>query len=350
MLASRTTIGVDIGGRTLKAAQLVRSGRQVRLYALSLLPRPEAGSDIGVADVAALREALKRQGFAGRRIAIAAPETALLRASLELPARVTGAPAGQIVRMELSRLHSIPPTAFEMAYWDLTEASGNKPVTQALAVGCRHEAANALLDLFESAGFRVTALDVRAAAVARACMPLMAPAPQVTAVADLGWHSTSVLFVCGRSLIYERSLRGDGVADLHQRLTNAFDLAPDAVRRIIDTIGPAASGSAEQSDQETLEAIRTHVRAHFDKLIEELRVPVSYVNHHFPGDGVKRLLLVGGGGTVPGLASYAADALGINVQVARPSDVVESLPALLTRAANPVMTAAVGLAMSEAAR
>ena len=90
--------------------------------------------------------------------------------------------------MELSRLHNIAPDSFEMAYWDLKAAAGSKPVTHTLAVACPHEAANALLDVFEDAGFQVAALDVRGAAAARACAPLLLPAPQITAILDLGWR------------------------------------------------------------------------------------------------------------------------------------------------------------------
>ncbi len=338
-----TVIGVDVGRRTIKAAQLSVLGDRYRVLALSQLPRPEAEQETAPADVRALQEILKRQGFRGRDIVLAAPEKPLLRGAVQLPAKVSGAPVEQIIRMELSRLHNVPPDSFEMTYWELRAVTGSKPTTQALAVGCPHAVANTLLDLFEDSGFHVVALDVRTAAAARACTPLLLPAPQITALVDLGWRSSSLLFVCGPSLIYERPLDGMFLAELVERLVEAFGIPLESACQIINTVG-LTTEAAGQTDRETLEAIGKHLRSHFDKLLEELKVPVSYVNHHFPGEGVKRLLLLGGSATVPHLAAYCQERLGLEVRTAGPSDLVESPPELLAKATNPALTVAVGLA------
>jgi type IV pilus assembly protein PilM len=347
--SSCTAIGVDIGQRTIKAAQLARSGGHYRVRALSLLPRPEAEKEISVADALALRGVLQRQGFHGRQLVLGAPEKHLLRGTLELPAKLAGAPVEQIVRMELSRLHNVAPDTFEMAYWDLRAAGGAKPMAQMLAVGCPHDAANALLDAFEGCGFRVAGLDVRSAAAARACQPLVLPAPQITGIIDLGWRSSWLLFVCGASLIYERSLDGVLLAELAERLMRAFGIPLEAACQIIEAVGPAAEEQPGRFDRETVEAIRQHLRSHCDKLIDELRVPLSYANHHFPGEGVRRLLLLGGGASVAQLASYCEERLGTEVRMVSPGALVESPPELLAKASNPALTVAVGLAQFEGA-
>jgi type IV pilus assembly protein PilM len=340
--SSRTAIGVDLGRRTIKAAQLTASGG--RLLALSLLPRPEMEKDLCREDALALKEVLRRQGFKGNRIVIAAPEKAILPAALELPAKVSGAPIEQIIRMELSRLHNIPPDSFEMAYWDLKAANGARPVTHTLAVACPHEAADALLDVFEDVGFHVAALDVRGAAAARACTPLVLAAPQVTAIVDLGWRSTSLLFVCGPSLIYERSLDAAPVADLAAKLAEVFSISLESATQVLGTIGPSAREPTGQFDRASLEAVCKHLRTHFDKLLDGLKVPLSYAKHQFPGDGVQRMLLVGGGAVVPELASYFEARLGFEVRLADPAGLIDSPPPLLAKASNPAMTVAVGLA------
>lgn len=340
--SSRSAIGVDIGRRTMKAAQLDASGG--RVHAMTQLPRPQAEEDISRDDALALREILRRQGFKGNRIVIAASEKAILPASLELPAKVSGAPIEQIIRMELSRLHNLAPDSFEMAYWDLKAATDARPMTHTLAVACPHEAADALLDVFEGAGFHVAALDVRGAAAVRACGPLTLPIPQVTAIVDLGWLSTSLLFVCGDSLVYERSLDGAPLADLAAKLTEVFSISQESASQILGTVGPSAKEPTGQFDRASLEAIGKHLRAHFDKLLDGLKVPLSYAKHQFPGDGVKRMLLIGGGAVVPDLASYFEARLGFEVRRADPAALIDSPAELLAKASNPAMTVAVGLA------
>lgn len=347
--SSQMVIGIDVGQRTVKAAQLTPSEGGYRVSALSLVPRPEPEKELSRADASAIREVLKRQGFSGRKIVAAAPEDRLVRASLELPSKVAGAPIGQIVRMEMSRLHNLAPDSFEMAYWEWRTPEGAKPMTRTLAIGCPHETANSIVDLFEAEGFEVVALDARSAAVVRACEPLLLPAPQITAIADLGWRSTSVLFVCGRSLLYERVLEGIAMVELSGKLAEAFGIPLDAAQHVADTVGVAAEQPIAGIDPETQDAVRKHVRSHFDKSLEELRAPFSYVNHQFPGEGVKRLLLIGGGATVGGLPSYMADRLRIDVRTAAPSDLVSSSANLLAKARNPAMTIAVGLSRFEGA-
>jgi type IV pilus assembly protein PilM len=343
--ASRTLIGVDIGKHTIKAAQLQAVGSRCRVYGLLLLPRPQPEKEIGVDDVVTLKKSLSRQGLSGNQLALAASEQILLRATLEVPTKVAGAPAEQIIRMELSRLHNIAPDAFELVHWALAPANNPRPVAQTLAVGCPHEAANAFLDVFEGAGFHVAALDLRSVAVARACRPLLLPAPQITAIVDLGWRSTSVLFVCGPALVYERSVPGAPLGELTTKLTELFSLAPGAAYQIIGTVGPGAEEPTGQYDAESLEVIRKHMQTHFDKVLDELRVPLSYANHQFPGEGVKRLLLIGGGAGVPGLASYFEARLGLEVKRAAPSDLMDTPRELLAKAGNPALTCAVGLAL-----
>ena len=124
--SSRTPIGVDVGSRTITAAQLaVENGSALALLSI---PRPQPEAEICSDDALALREVLGRQGFKGNRIVLAAPRKAVLPAALELPAKVGGASIDQIVRLELSRLHNLAPDSFEMAYWDLKAAGDAKPV------------------------------------------------------------------------------------------------------------------------------------------------------------------------------------------------------------------------------
>jgi type IV pilus assembly protein PilM len=340
----RTVIGVDIGRRTIKAVQLHRTAHGYRAAALALLPRPEAEADVSSADAQALRNVLRRLGFSGKRIVVAAPDAALMRATLELPAKVSGAPVDQIVRMELSRLYNAAPETFEMTHWEMKTPEGAKPMTQTLAIGCPHDAADALLDIFEDSGFDVTALDVRSAAAVRACGSLLMSSPAITAIADVGWRATSVLFVCGRSLVYERVLEGSSMSELTGRLTEAFGISSEGSTQVINTVGLSAEAGIETLDRTTLDAVRRHLRLHFDRLLEEMRVPLSYAHHQFPGDGVRRLLLIGGGATVPHLASYLADRLSIEVRAAAPSDLVECPSELLIKASNPAVTVATGLA------
>ncbi len=412
---SRTAIGIDVGSRTIKAAQLLKSGSFLSLMgrgashwtangtsqivALTMLPRKktgltEAGQQVdpvrdpvfdpeaqtrresnGLSasdstrtsnrldrqEIINIQAVLRRQGFCGNDIVLAAPEKRLLHGIFEIPPATSGQAADreemvvQIARMELSRMHSLAPDSFEMVCWPLggwepSSQDGSKSTHrggQAIAVGCPHDVANELLDLFEGAGFNVCALDLRSAAAARACMSLAVPPPALTAILDLGWSSTKLLFVYGGTVIYERHLTNKSIAHLTTKLSGMFGITEQSADQTISTVGLATNSEAGDYDQQSTETIRKILTKHFDIMLEELKTPFDYASHQYPGEGVKRLLLIGGGARIFGLSQYIQEALGIEVITAVPGDLVPNPTEsqILTKLNHPAMTVAVGLAM-----
>jgi len=341
---SRTPIGIDVGSRSIKAAQLRTSNGRHHIAALSMSPRAKPAGEIDRQEILDLRGVLRRQGFCGNKIILAAPEEKLLRGTLELPSKMSGAPVAQVARVELSRMHDAAPDSFEMICWELPAQSKSKSMTQAIAVGCPHDAANAFLDVFEECGFNVRALDVRSAAAARACMPLTVPPPTVTTILDLGWNSTKLLLVCGDKLTYDTFLTTNCMAKLIVTLGQESGIAEESAYQIVSTVGFVNDSETNEFGQEFAELIRKKLTRHFDAVLEELKAPFAYASRQYPGGQIERLLLIGGGGRISGLGQYLEAALGIEVMSVAPSDVVESSAQIMSKASNPAMTVAVGLA------
>lgn len=342
---SRTAIGVDVGSRSIKVAQLFMSGGKPQIAALSMLPRTKVAEQIDPEDILKMRRVLKRQGFYGNDVVLAAPEDGLLRGVFDVPPQVSGAPVAQIARMELSRIHNVVPDSFEMVCWDPPDPGKSKSTMQTIAVGCPHEAADAFIDLFEDSGFSVSALDIRIAAAARACTTLTVPAPALTSILDIGWESTKLLLLCGGTVIYERPFRNKCLAKLRGKLSETFGITEVAADQVISTIGFVTDSEAGELDQESVEVVRRMLRKHFDMMLEELEASFDYANYQYPGEGAKRLLLIGGGAKISGLSQHFHSTLGVEVRSVAPSDVVENSSQIFTRASHPAMTVAVGLAM-----
>ncbi len=342
---SRTAIGVDVGSRSIKVAQLFMSGGKPQIAALSMLPRTKVAEQIDPEDILTMKRVLKRQGFYGNEVVLAAPEDGLLRGVIDVPPQVSGAPVAQIARMELSRIHNVVPDSFEMVCWDPPDPGKSKSTMQTIAIGCPHEAADAFIDLFEDSGFCVSALDMRIAAAARACMTLTVPPPALTSILDIGWESTRLLLVCGSTVVYERPFRNKCLARLRAKLSETFGITEEAADQVISTIGFATDGEAGELDRESVAVIRRMLRKHFDMMLEELEGSFDYANYQHPREGMKRLLLIGGGARISGLSQYFHSTFGVEVRSVAPSDVVENSPPILTKVGHPAMTVAVGLAM-----
>jgi Tfp pilus assembly PilM family ATPase len=207
----RSPIGIDVGARAVKAVQLrAVAGHRWAVAAWACIPRaladnavngaPQAASvtaPLSAAEVRRLHDVLDRQGFRGRDVVLAVPSSRLMSASLDLPPRSSGAPVDSIARAEFARAHKLPldPPNFEFEHWELPAPARAGRTAQALAVGCTHADADAVIQPFEDDGLDVLAFDAEAWALARACAPLAAPPGRITALLDLGWNGCRLVVV-----------------------------------------------------------------------------------------------------------------------------------------------------------
>ncbi len=342
--SSLTPIGIDIGSRQVKAAQLRRSRKGWRIAALSSFPRMEAGADIGGEEIRHLCSIFRRQGFRGKDVVLAVPAEKLLTGILELPPRSSGAPLDQIARMELSRMHKVAPDSFKMLFWDVPASARPKESCQVLAVGCAHAEADKLLDAFERANLDVVVLDVHACAAVRACRPMLLPDPSITAILDIGWRSACLLIVYGGVVAYERVLREVGMANLLEAIDRTFRLNGETAEGFLATVGFDCKARGHELDQPSREEFTRVLSRHFDALAKELQAPFSYAVHQYPSNGTMRLLLIGGCAIIPGLTEHLASALEMEVAIVRPADLAECRSSILDKSSNPALTLAIGLA------
>lgn len=343
---SHTSIGIDIGSRTIKAAQLLSTDSDDTLTALAMIPRQQPGPTITKEDILHVRHVLRRQGFVGRHLVLAVPDEQLLRGHLDLPAGVTGEPATQMARMELARIHQVDPQSFEMVHWGLSGSDSEQGQTngQSVAVACPHTAAEQLLDTVEAGGLEVQALDVRTAAAARTCRRLTLAPPALTAILDLGWSSSKLMLVSGGTVVYERMLKSQ-LGALTKTLSERFQLDDLAAYQIIDNVGLSRKTEFGDLDTASLDIIQRFMTGHFRNMVEELQVPFSYAAHQYMQEGIQRLLLLGGGAAVPGLTEHLTEALHMEVCRAAPSQLVDGTAPALGNTENPALTVAIGLAL-----
>jgi len=341
--SARTPIGLDIGAKQIKAAQLTPAGDTWRVEAVSVIPRTETGP-LNADQAAQLRSVLQRQGFSGNEVVLAAGKDKLLSGILDLPARVSGAPLDQIARMELSRVHKVPADAFEMSYWQIPSA-GRSGAVQVMAVACPHDDANEMIDVLEDAGFDVKAIDAPACALARACRGLLAPGDSATVVLEIGWRSVTLAILYQDVIAFHRSLAEAGLQPLFEATRHTFHLPDEAVEHLLATVGLDRDAQAAEGGGDPLEELAKNVARHFDGLIQELRRSVSYFTSCNSSVELSHLLLAGGGAGIPGLSRHFASEAQLQVQIFTPADVVQCNPPILAKAGNPALATAMGLAL-----
>lgn len=340
--SGRTPIGVDLGKRYVKAAQLGRTRSGWRVDAAVSLPRGMPDGGVSRSEIRQLRGVLDRQGFAGKSVVLAVPTEELLTGIMDVPPRGSGAPVDQIARMELARIHKCRPEALEVACWDLPAPSHGKEVARVMAAGCTHASADAIVDCFEDEGLNVRALDIHACAVVRACAPVLAGG--IICLLDMGWAAARVVLLYRDAVVYERTLGETGIRPLFEAMSKKLALSAETIDSILGEVGIQSDADGEKTGWESFRAVRGMISAHLASMLEEVRLSFSYATGQYRDAALERLILVGGGAAIPGVREYISSALEMDVRTVAPADVADCPEALREQCSDPALTASVGLA------
>ncbi len=330
-------IGLDIGSSCIKVCQLRGGGPGTPEITAALAAPRRAGESI--ADIAArLPELLARHGFKGRDLVLAVPPDAQLISMLQVPPANSGAPLEAIVRSELARAHKRGVESIEFSWWELPQGERATEGSAVIAAGCGHEQSVPLIEAFERAGFQVTALDLPAAALGRACGPLLAPAPCINAIVDLGWSRPSLVLLRGSRIVYLRDLPDLALLRVHAKLKERLRFSDDEATVLLAAL---AQGERPALDPDLWLRLDVLLAEHAAAVTRELEISMRYALHRYTGGHRSRVLIVGGGAHLPNLAGDLRTSLGCEVLAPRLADLARvgiatppSLPpGLLTMAA-----------------
>ena len=317
--ARPSPIGLDLGGHSIKAVQVSDTDRR----SLSL-PRRSTAGPLTADDVRRATDVLDRRGFVGREVVVAVPPAALLTAVLDLPARAAGVPVDQIAAAEFARVHRADVAAVTMSTWDLPPSARSGRGTHALAVGAKSADLDAHLDLVESAGLNVVAVQDPHSAAVRGCLAAdAAVADGMSAVLDLGWSAASLAVSLGGTVVYTRRL---GEAQVQSVVTRAVagadgDADPDEVTAALWAQGFGAEGTADRRQADAATAFEPYVA----DVLGEVSRALDYVGGLYPSAPLGRVVLVGGAATVRGMAWRCFAHLAVQAEPATDAGLVTAL-------------------------
>lgn len=334
-------IGLDIGRRTVKAAQLTRRGDRWSVVALASFARRQADAPVSDNEAAYIAEVLRRRGFCGKRVALAAPQDALVTALLDLPPVNPTIPRERVVRMEIARAQRVAPEGLTCCWSELPATDNASANTQALCWGLQHEKAAALIDGLERAGLEASRIEPTALALQRGCAQMLPAADRISAIADLGAGGVRLILMFQGRVVHERLLPECGASAMVAALAEKLEAPAALAERAMHRFGVEKESASTALAVETASTIGTLL----DSMVEQVSLSFSFVSHQYPRAELGPLLLTGGIAGIPGLA--AAMAGGMELQV------VPITPGVVVDAADPTsdtldasLLTAIGLAMA----
>ncbi len=328
LLGTRTqlsAIGLDIDAHEFRAVQLVQSGDVISTLAWAVFPRQD---EFNTADGIPAAEELKwaasilgRRGFVGRRISIVPSTGSCSSHVMELPPADSGAPIGQLARMEIARERKCGPDEFELGHWKLP-AKGRTQET--LAVACPRTVISSAIERFEEAGLVPVGIGLLELAVCRggaAGFDEQVVDNEINASLHIGWTSTLAVLTLGDTVIYVRRIER-GASSVWDMITGRYRLAGKSANAVMDeTAGTEAS--------EAMNKIRRAVWYGFAlELANELDVAVAYVSHSYRMAPLGKVRLSGYGACNSVIIEHIDQVIGIPIVSNAPSAVRQSMGTL----------------------
>ena len=197
LIRKHSVIGLDLGARLIKAAQLELGHAKPRVSAAAIVPRIDPET-IDAEAAAELVELLQRQGFRGRQAVAAAPASMLQSVVVEVPEKAPPEARQAIARGEFKRLTRLETEDFEMVLWPLLDPQRGGEQRRCLAMGVCHEQSLPVLDALGGAGLDVLQLVPGTSCVAEVVARTIQDHGRMHAVLDLGWSRSRLTIWQGR--------------------------------------------------------------------------------------------------------------------------------------------------------
>ncbi|GEM_PF-4953183 len=325
-----SSIGIDVGERTVAAVQLAGDPDRWRVYRAAVFARPRAQSestrahdgmeDGGHASVSpdeadAVTRVLRRRGFRGRSASMSMPHGEVVQALVSTPPAESGAPIDRLAKVELARMIRLQPGELETACWEVETSpsagvggSAGGTGHEVLAVGCKRYEAESLAAAFDASGYVLRGLDAAGCALAVGVDASSPTSAGLRLGVDLGWSATRILAVQHGRPAYQRALPDLGLSRLHARARSEFGFGGVVLDRAL---------RGEVASTHVADAAEHLVSRFVEALVREVRTSLGYVEDGFVERADEAVTLVGGGATIPSVSRGLEQSLGVRIELPR---------------------------------
>jgi Tfp pilus assembly PilM family ATPase len=305
----RSSIGVEIGMRSIRAVQLVLDRGIWNIAATTVIPRGKA--DALTDDLRQLAQTLPRRGFVGRDIVLAAPPELIVRVEFEVDAGVNNQEITERARRELASNGKCTTESLEIGWWTLPQC-GPPEKKSVLAVGCRTPAAEAMLSSFDEAGLTVIAIETPSQALSRWTASFLPNAAQTFIALNIGWSSTTLSYVLDGRVAFERTIPAAGVRNIHVVIAERFGFDADE----IDVLLTSEASDSDVHNDDLAHHLDTVLCDQLNDLREEIIRSIQYLSQRYAGRAIDHVILLGEGSAIHGIDERLAASL--NCRVDRP--------------------------------
>ena len=303
-----TFFGLDIGSSGLRAVELHGSGQSHVLYKYAYMP---IDSRLVLSDskndqqhlAQAISELVAQAKFTTRNVAIGIPSSRVFTTVADVE-RLTAHELEKSIRYQADALIPTPLNESKIDWAILGDSPVDKTKNEILLTSVANEFIERQLDVAESAGLNVIAFEPDNLALARALTP--PESNGAIMILDMGQKSTDIVTVFGGSPRLTRSIPTGMESVLRAAMQN-LNIDEKQASQFVMKFGL----SKDKLEGQIYEAIIGTVEI----LTSEVEKTIKFFQTRYANTSFERVIVTGGGSTLPEFPLFLANKLGLNVEI-----------------------------------
>lgn len=308
-----TTVGLDIGTHTIKLIELVRQGDQVTITAAGSMPCPSKAITSTIqADLesvaVAIKQLMKDTGAKSKDISIALPESKVFTRVIEVP-QLSDRELSSAIKWEAEQYIPLPLDQVNVDFTVLRDSkqTGNNKM-EVLLVAAPKALIDKYLTIMEMAELNVVGAETEIIATSRA-VGRSIPNVKTVMVVSMGAQTSDIAILQSGTLLFTRSVSAGGEA-----LTRAIAQNLD-----FNQIQAEEYKRAYGLEKDKLEGkIMNATKPIMDTIVGEIKRALAFYDEKYKDQHAETVMLSGGTSRLPGMVTYLAESLGLEVQLVNP--------------------------------
>jgi len=337
-------IGLNLGKSSIRAVELDKRKDDIYLTNFGSYDNPRLNleskdkNDLD-AFAASLKHFISEVGFSTPNVVIGLHESSIFMRVIKLPV-MSEKELATSVRYEAEQYIPLPYDQIKLSYKQLDPDFSEKNKVNVQIVAARKDVLDNYVEIAKKAGLVVKAIEPETVALGR-ILGDIPESPLGTMLLKLGYSGTLIVVVYGGHVRFTRAITigGDTLTKaIQQGLNLEFEQAEEYKK-----VYGMDKFQGEGKVHDVLKPV-------IDNLILEVKRASVFFTKHSPTANIKRVILSGGTAQMPGLLTYIANNIDLEVQISDPiknlmiSPKLEKQKPLLIEHA-PSYSTAVGLAM-----
>jgi type IV pilus assembly protein PilM len=317
-------IGVDIGTHTVKLAQAMRDGGEVRLHRAAVIQRPSSwpGNDSlameqPIPSCFEIQTALECGGFEGKNALCTLPMNVCQLRALNVPPGTDGE-RRTIIGGELAEDWAELRQPMEFDFWEM-ETNHSDKASEAFNVSVLATSRLWVSQLWRDcrkSGLDCWAIDGVPLTMARAIgLVGGASAGKRVLAVDWGYSNTTLCVVGDERPLYCRRVHDCGFGRVLDGIMQTFDVTLDEAQYLADTQGLASESEEAPSEPTTQAAITQAAEGPLDELVRQIRRTLAFTESQRRHLQPVAIWLLGGGAAMRNVAEYLTGAIEMPVRV-----------------------------------